>query len=211
MPSGEGGKRPIFWRLTNGLTQAGGISRTFWPGFPISRPQKWAPPQASIATTQGGNRVERPASDSVSISCAALPATGRPRHAPETHSSLGRARQWEALTLRSAFVGIRRPTSAHRWCRRAVTSSMPCRSLLLSVRLVTRQKAPPEVAGLFGARLSGGYQKPALIFSNSANWRSRRAGSLGTCGRFGALIVPRPASTSWSAGMVAMPLPLAWP
>ena len=40
----------FFWRLTNGFTYAGEISRTSCPSFPISRPQKWAPPQASIAT-----------------------------------------------------------------------------------------------------------------------------------------------------------------
>jgi hypothetical protein len=37
------------------LTEAGGINRTSGPSFPISRPRKCAPPQASIATTQGCN------------------------------------------------------------------------------------------------------------------------------------------------------------
>ena len=41
-------------RFTKGLTSAGGMRRTSWPGFPISRPQKRAPPPASIATPQRG-------------------------------------------------------------------------------------------------------------------------------------------------------------
>jgi hypothetical protein len=45
----------FFWRFTKGFTSAGGISRTSWPSLPISRPQKWPPPLAFMATTQGCN------------------------------------------------------------------------------------------------------------------------------------------------------------
>src|SRR3954447_23644934 len=44
----------FFWRLTNGFTYAGGISRTSWPSSPIARAQWCALAHASIATTQRG-------------------------------------------------------------------------------------------------------------------------------------------------------------
>ncbi len=54
-------------------------------------------------------------------------------------------------------------------------------------------------------------QNPALIFSNSASWRSRSCGSFGTCGRVGASTAPRPAVSSSSGDFSAMPLTLVWP
>src|ERR1700678_3992110 len=50
----------FFWRLTNGLTYAGGIKRTSCPASRIARPQWWALPQASMATMQRGRSAKKP-------------------------------------------------------------------------------------------------------------------------------------------------------
>lgn len=100
-------------RLTNGLTEAGGTRRASWPGFPIFRPRKGAPPPASIATTHAGswpkNSRNGPRHDRASSGIIADP----PWH---TDAVGGRSHQQCPAPLRTSTPAEPRPVPARR-CR----------------------------------------------------------------------------------------------
>src|SRR3984957_3993809 len=52
----------VFWRLTKGLTYAGGIKRTSCPASRIARPQALLLPLTAMATVQRGCSARKPRS-----------------------------------------------------------------------------------------------------------------------------------------------------